>query len=416
MTGSRCSSLGIYTPGSDVPSAQRLGRSDYSYHFVARYFERALRDVVPVDVVGTAAGLGATGQLDLLFLPPHRLPDTVRPGAAAVDVFAWEYDTIPTQTWNDDPRNDWRDPLGIVRGAITHSRFAADAVARAIPDLRVASIPAPVWDDFAPLANQERPEQWRIGLHGWVIDSWRHGLDTTSVMTGASPAQGERDVHLTGPVYTLVANPDDSRKNWVDAFSAFAEAFRDDPDVTLLIKLVHPDGDRAFDLVADMLYRPAPYRCRVVVVFGHLDDDSYRTMVAGSAFVVNASRGEGQCLPLMEFMSAGVPAIAPDHTAMAEYVTVDNAFIVTSSGFWTHWPHDPRRMLRCQGRRIDWDSLHDAYLASRVVLTSEDEYRAMRQAASQSLRRFASRQTFLTEMARFLPEVGGPELDLGGAR
>lgn len=408
--------IGVFATDSDLSEAERLGRSDYSYHFVKRYFSRALADLVPVTEVGSVAELAEPGRLDLLFLPPHRVPPVADPGWAAVDVFAWEFDTIPTDVWNDDDRNDWRVPLSRVRGAIVHSQYALDAVARAMPPgYPICSAPAPVWDDFAPLTRLSLPDSWVIRFRGWVLDSWRVGLDHSHVMVAANAQVADREVELSGPVYTTIVNPDDSRKNWVDAFSAFAEAFRDDPDVTLVIKLVHHDAQRAFDIVADMMFRPAPFRCRVVVVYGYLDDDSYRSLVAGTSFIVNTSRGEGQCLPLMEFMSAGVPAIAPDHTAMAQYINADNAFIVGSSRNWTHWPHDPRLMLRCLGHTVDWQSLHDAYLASReLLLRSESAHRQMGTAATQALELFASRARFRRTMSDFLPLVGGPDLTGSG--
>lgn len=391
--------------------AQRLGRSDYSYHYVKRYFAEALAERVPVAELARESDLHGADRLDLLFAPPHRLPSVPADGAAAA-VFAWEYDTIPGDGWNDNPRNDWRIPLGEVRGSIVHSQFARTAVVAAMPDgYPVCSAPAPVWDVYAPLAGAERPDRWSIRFHGWVLDSRQLGLDSSPIMQSPGADVADREVEFGGIVYTTVVNPDDGRKNWVDTFSAFAETFRDTPDVTLLIKLVHHDAGRALDLVTDMIYRPAPYRCRVVVVFGYLDEDSYRSMILGSAFVVNSARGEGQCLPLMQFMSAGVPAIAPDHTAMAEYITKDNAFVVASSLTWSHWPHDPRMMLRCMTHVIDWQSLADAYAASwEMVVGSPDTHRSMREAATQSLRTFASRATVLDTLARFLPQIGGPSL------
>lgn len=403
--------VGLYAPDSAMPADQRLGRSDYSYHYVKRYFADALAGHAPLTEVTQAAELRGLDRLDLLFAPPHRLPP-VAADEAALAVFAWEYDTIPSDGWNDNPRNDWRIPLSEMRGSIVHSQYARTAVVAALPDgYPVCSAPAPVWDTYAPLADSARPDSWSIRFRGWVLDSRQVGVDSSPVMSGASPDVADREVEFGGIVYTTVVNPDDGRKNWIDTFSAFAETFRDNADVTLLIKLVHHDAGRAFDLVTDMIYRPAPYRCRVVVVFGYLDDDSYRTMIAGSSFVVNSARGEGQCLPLMQFMSAGVPAIAPDHTAMAEYVTTDNAFVVASSLTWSHWPHDPRLMLRCMTYVIDWQSLSDAYAASwEVVSGAEGSYRDMSAAASQSLRGFASRATVLNTLSGFLPDVGGPDL------
>ena len=69
---------------------------------------------------------------------------------------------------------------------------------------------------------------------------------------------------------------------------------------------------------------------------GYLNDDEYAKLVQGSTYVVNAAHGEGQCLPLMEYMSAGKPAIAPSHTAMEEYINEGNSFVVKSSAERRH--------------------------------------------------------------------------------
>ena len=50
-------------------------------------------------------------------------------------------------------------------------------------------------------------------------------------------------------------------------------------------------------------------------------------------------------MPLMEFMSAGRPVIAPRHTAMADYIDESSAFIVASSPEHNVWPDDPRHHL-----------------------------------------------------------------------
>ena len=88
------------------------------------------------------------------------------------------------------------------------------------------------------------------------------------------------------------------------------------------------------------------------------------------------------CMPLMEFMSAGVPAIAPDHTAMADYITTDNAFIVRGTREHNVWPHDPEQMFRTMRYRIEWDSIVEAFEDAAAMLNGPAERRvAMSNAA-----------------------------------
>jgi glycosyltransferase involved in cell wall biosynthesis len=86
--------------------------------------------------------------------------------------------------------------------------------------------------------------------------------------------------------------------------------------VTLVFKLVHHDRDRSCAAVLLELRKLAPFHCRVVVIHGFLEDAIYDELILATTYAVNSSRGEGQCLPLMEFMAAGRPAVAPTHTAL----------------------------------------------------------------------------------------------------
>ena len=88
------------------------------------------------------------------------------------------------------------------------------------------------------------------------------------------------------------------------------------------------------------------------MIHGFLSTESFHDLLRATAFTVNAAHAEGQCLPLMEYMAAGKPAIAPNHTAMADYITDDSAFPVSSSIELAAWPQDPRQVFRCVRYRI----------------------------------------------------------------
>ena len=107
-------------------------------------------------------------------------------------------------------------------------------------------------------------------------------------------------------------------------------------------------------MILKEMLKLAPYQCRVVAVHGYLEQPAFHDLVRATTYTVNASAGEGQCLPLMEFMSAGKPAIAPNHTAMADYVTPANSFIVSGTREPSAWPQDPRQVFRCMRYRINW--------------------------------------------------------------
>lgn len=412
-----CHELVVHCPFNPRQIAAHLGEADYSYAFVLQRFLPVLESLGPVTACHEADALGAAcsqaraaGREPVLlaFAPPHRLPGGLT--CPTVPVFAWEFDTIPDEAWNGDDRQNWAAVLARLPGSITHSRFAVEAVRRSLgAGYPIASVPAPVWDAFAGLPDAAwNGSERTLRFPGAVIDSAAFGLDGEPGFEPVAFAKAEQTVSLSGLVFTTIFNPDDARKNWVDQLTAFAWTFREDPAATLVVKLIHHDRDR--DRVCQEalleLRRLAPFRCRIVVLHGYLEADVFAELIRATTFVVNASSGEGQCLPLMEFMSAGRPAVAPAHTALAEYVHPDDAFLVRTSPEWTHWPQDPRRRLRCLAQRLDWDSLCEAFAAAACTARENPaRYRKLAESARQSLERHCSEAVVRAGLTRFLETI-----------
>lgn len=221
--------------------------------------------------------------------------------------------------------------------------------------------------------------------------------------TPAPPARQRRTLELDGVVFTSVFNPYDGRKNWESLITAFCHSFRETPDATLVLKMTHHSLTSFYTTLQYQLHRVGPVACRVVAVHGYLPDEEYLRLMDVTTFYANASRGEGMCMPLMEYLSAGVPAISPDHTAMADYLTPANAFVVASSPVAAEWPHDERGKIRTRYSRVDWQSLADAFTgAYRVATTDPDRYLAMSRAARASMARFCADDIVRDRLAEFL--------------
>jgi len=390
---------------------QNLGRPEYSYYFVLKEFRPVLERIGQVIEVSNPDELVDRLYFDCLsrgedcvflsFSPPHRTP--IHYACPTIPVFAWEFSTIPTESWQGESRHDWRVVLQACGRAITHSTFTVNAVRDVMgADYPICAIPAPVWDRFAARGEQlaKRPvvDLVTLNLRGLLIDSRRTDLRPYgplrlregTPMSFAGPPE-DCQLQLEGVVYTSVFNPYDGRKNWQDMVSAFCTTFRDISDVTLVLKLTHHDIADALTDMLHHLYKNQSYQCRIVLIHGYLADADYEALVQATSYVVNSSYGEGQCLPLMEFMSCGKPAIAPLNTAMADYVSSDNAFIVDFTEELTAWPHDPRAAYRTMRYITDWDSLCLAYRASYdVAKTDEQRYAGMSAEAIRSLQRFCS--------------------------
>lgn len=417
----------IWSPTNAQTIARNLGRAEYSYYFVLREFRPLLEELGvvieiadpehDVDRIYTAAARRGLDCIFLCFAPPHLVPGHL--ACPTIPVFAWEFDTLPSETWSDNWREDWGALLRRVGRAITHSAFTVDVVRGALgASYPVANLPAPVWDNFAACYRPERDTVLTpptvLDVRGRIIDTASFDLapytSAARALHGQAELPGSRreraltsSVTLSGVIYTTVLNPNDGRKNFSDMIGAFTWALRDEPRATLVIKATNRKCEGALQAMVEEFAKAQPTRCRMVLIDGFLADEDYARLLDISTYAINTSHGEGQCLPLMEYMSAGKPAVTPAHTGMGDYVRAENAFVVRSTLEPCHWPQDPREAYRTRRHRIDFESLVQAYADSfRVATADAQTYRRMAQAAHHDLQAHCSRATILARLQQFL--------------
>ncbi|POA35029.1 MULTISPECIES: glycosyltransferase [unclassified Pseudomonas] len=416
----------IYSETNQHTIAKNLGRSEYSYYFVLKEYRPVLERLgrvvevsdpdVEVDAMYRECQAQGEACVFLSFSPPHRTPTHY--ACPTIPVFAWEFSTIPNESFAGEPCNDWRTVLATTGAAITHSTYTVNAVRDAMgADYPVIAVPAPVWDRFAArgaqLLCQPRVPKVTLKIKGLLVDSRQldlrafgpaHLRKGTGIDFKAPPR--ERELVLDGVVYTSVFNPCDGRKNWEDMLSAFCVTFRKVQDATLVLKLTHHDAEEALTDILHHLYKNQPYVCRVVLIYGYLADADYECLVQATSYVVNTSYGEGQCLPLMEFMSCGKPAVAPRTTAMIDYLSTDNAFLIDSTEELTAWPHDPRKAFRTLRYITNWASLCVAYRTSYEVVKGDTEcYARMSAQAVASLEKFCSQACAEQRLQAFFQQL-----------
>ena len=410
----------VYSSTNEKSLAKDFGGPEYSYFFVARAFNPLLARLGTVHVVTDPIEevnriydeCVARGEncLFVYYAPPHRMKLGSR--CPTMVVIAWEYSNIPTETWGDEPRNDWRYVLRHTVGTIALSEYAAVAVRKAMGDAYpVLAVPAPVWDR-SQTAGSRLPVRAptlaaELELDGFVFDS-RQG----SFRMGEAPAAPPRPLSneparsvratLDGVVFTSVFAPKDGRKNWQDMLTAFLSAFSDTPDATLVFKMIGRESYWWWE-THDLLARMPQVRCRVLVLQGFLPDAHYSRLVGASHWVLNSSVAEGLCLPLLEFMCAGRPVIAPRHTAMADYLNADNALIVRSDDDYCAWPQDTRCHFNSTRYRIEWASLRESMReAYRITRFETRRYEAMCDAALGTMSRFCTDARVAERIAAFL--------------
>jgi glycosyltransferase involved in cell wall biosynthesis len=413
----------VYSTQSNKSIKDNMGVPDYSYYFVLDSFRAMLsefgkvvevaRPDAEVDLIYDECRKRNEPCVFLSFTPPFKtLTDLKCPTAS---VFAWEYSTIPFEVWGGNARNDWRYVFRQHGCAITHSAYCVHAVQQAMGgNFPIWSIPAPIWDTYQRLAESKEPvaqsPRFHLSFNGSSMDFKGFPLEKHRCADhpffieerSCNQNNGDISVSIEGVVYTAVFNPGDSRKNWMDMAKGFIWAFRDTASVTLVLKLIHQDFSEAREMIWSEMQKLSPFQCRVIALHGLLNPEQYETLIRGTTYVVNTSHGEGQCLPLMEFMSAGKPAIAPAHTSMREYVTTDNSFVINANVEWTHWPHDPRCSLRALRYRIDWESLFNAFKESHAVaMGNPARYAAMSRNASDALQKYCSTAVVRERLTHF---------------
>lgn len=417
----------------DATLKDNFGAPEYSYVFVKKAFRRVLDrlgrrvDVADpqreVDPIFHAAQAQGEDCVFLSYNPPHRT--VLGLACPTIPVFAWEYDTIPDETWNKDPRNDWRYGLSRTGLALTHCRSAAEAVRRTMgEDYPIWVAPAPLFETFAAVSTEARGwrEPFELTIEGAVaVDAGAVDLSLFRPerplaeairalrllgAAGAEPGRAAQTLRLEGVVYTSVLCPTDGRKNWRDMLTGFVWAFRRQPKATLILKLTHALIEDGLLEVLRELSILGAFECRVVLVHGLLSNEAYRALIEATSYAVNTSHGEGQCLPLMEYMSCGRPAVAPAHSAMLDYIAPDNAFVIGSEQRLKNWPQDERVAMRCLHHLISFEDLVRQYRESyRVAAEAPKRYAQMSEAAVRAARAFCSEEVVasrLTDMLTWL--------------
>jgi glycosyltransferase involved in cell wall biosynthesis len=410
-----------------------FGAPEYSYWFVKKAFAHVLDQLgerveiadpaQEVDQIFRAASERGEPCIFLPFCPPNTTPLGL--ACPTVPLFAWEFDRIPDESWNDDPHEDWTYVLARTAGAITHCRSAADAVRRGMgDDYPVWVIPAPVFDAHARASGPARG--WRepfdlvveggLALSAGDVDlslfrperGRAEAVHALRVLDRAASAPGRppQRLRLDGVIYTAVLNPYDGRKNWRDLITGFVWAFRETPTATLLLKLTRYDLDDGLLPVLQHLSTLGPFGCRVVLIQGLLSDEAYRAVIEATSFAVNTAYGEGQCLPLMEYMAAGRPVVTPAHTAMLDYATPKNAFVIASDACLTSWPHDERQAKRCLHYRISFaDYVRRLRESYRLAREDAAGYARMSAEAVEAMRAFCSDEVVTTRLRDVLRRV-----------
>ncbi len=438
----------ISTTGCVGDLKRHLGSADYSYGFVLKAVTPALERLGtwqlvarPESSLSHLASRAAAEGLRPIYLvlhPPHNAYFT--PDVPTVLFPFWEFPRIPDRDFGFDTRQNWRRMCQGADLIVTACRFTAEAFRESgvTRPLEVVPVPlaaeafdVPAWnpehswsivcrhlvlggDATPPVATGEatapqgpRAAFWKRALRAGYRRYVRRWLNARTIERikrvrrtvlripdEPLPLLPSTPLTLSGLVYTSLFNPSDRRKNARDILTAFLLAFRDRPDVTLVLKLATSASREFHDLHEfRAVYEDLglTHRCRVVLLTDFLSDEQMASLFRSTTYYVNASRAEGACLPLQQALAAGRPSIAPRHTAMADYLDDSVGFVIGAHPEPTFWPHDPEQRTETYWNRLVWSDLRDAFLTSAEVAFAErSRYDAMAAAARSRMADFAA--------------------------
>jgi glycosyltransferase involved in cell wall biosynthesis len=404
----------VYAPGSVHSSEPGVAEHNFALAFAAflplvEAMGRVHRVADPftwqTDALIDEAMARGEACLLLSFAPLHRTPLGLR--CSVVPMIGCEYPNIPDREWDREVRHNWHYVLRQTGRCITHSRWSAAAIRAALgADFPVAFVPLPVWDRISPAQPIAEPSGTsELTVEGLVLDTRVHHFGAYDDLPSphAADLSGRASVRISGTVFTTVVAGNDEPGNWLDILAAFFAVHRSTPDATLVIRMTGVDPDLWWWGFHEAIVHQGPIECRVVLIHGDIDFAQYRRLIAASHWIVNASRAEGHAQPLLEFMSAGRPAIAPVHSAMTDYIDASNALIVAANEEYCSWPRDPSLQLVTTHHRVNWDSLRDAFAAAYRETTSDPAgYSARAAAARDTMQRYCSDAVVAQHLDGFL--------------
>jgi glycosyltransferase involved in cell wall biosynthesis len=447
--------------------ADRIGLAGYSFDYLARLYLPLLERLGevhwvrhPKELEPTIEQLRAKGRepVHVTFAPFYATRFT--PSAPNVLVLAWEFPDIPQEEFDGNPQHNWVTTADRCAMVLVASPFTQDALVRGGVRVPVRVTPSPVHDDYFHMAPWRPTQKTTLDYPAYVFQSTETSVLSAAGSTYHRPSMGRRlksmvrsigrgalksilpqacyraaaaavttglnelhgsalgrciphwmpspvqGVELSWVVYTSVFNPIDGRKNWEDLLTGFMLTLRDCPDATLVLKLASKAQEPLQKIIGRIRFLGVPHRCKVVVISEYLSDEQMRQLTEASTYYVTTTRAEGICLPLMDYLAAGRPGIAPRHTALADYFGPENGFVVESHPEPIFFPHDPRCRFLTSWQRIVWSSLAEQFRASYHTATRNlAGYATLSHQSREILRHWAGIEAVLPKLESALAEV-----------
>ena len=332
------------------------GAAHYSYSLVAQKFLDMFHGagLVPVELerpeiyVTPPHGIRKRA-VHIMFKPFQEL--RLLKKAHNIAHVAWEFEDLPRlDSWaigderRRDPFADYIHMLSLPDRVWVGCQFSKSVFSKfGISNVDV--VPAPI---ETPTLGRSTLEDYRRSKARIAISKLKtvKAVRLSSNLLG-NPDSAVYDEHVVSAttlvgadrnVFLLVANPGDLRKNLPALIDGFSLAAQADPTLVLLIKLTidnkHVTLPGVLKHQLPRLYANEELALgdvtptNIFLINDYLDSDRLQALYWSADFYLSAAIAEGQNLPLQEAMAIGTIPVVANHTAMADYVTADNAVLI----------------------------------------------------------------------------------------
>ncbi len=192
-------------------------------------------------------------------------------------------------------------------------------------------------------------------------------------------------LELQGVVFTAVIRPSNSFKDWKKLIVDFIEVFKNKEDAILIIKMVGQVNEQIKESCIPLL-RQKSIKCRIIIIFEHLPESNYKQLVRSTSFILNISSSKTVGNSLLEFMSAGKPAISPNYSELHMLSTENTIY--------------------AQKTNQDNYSLNEAFVqAYEMKKHNRALYLSMAKAANDSMKNYCSSEIIETKFFQFLDKI-----------
>lgn len=413
-------------PHSKYSSLESYGWSEYSYRYLAEAFMKYLEDAGHAfEIVHTKAELEKKAffykktygekPVHLSFAPPQA---SIHAPSARLFLFtAWEFPNIPATALGGNPRQDWLKFFEVCEGVIfmTSANLSspeidtgANSKYHVLPpniikyfeaisfnlsyrqnlpaylDLELKKISEV--DQSEGILKQGQARALYVKYLKMQLPNFAHKAlvklyHLYRLQNDKRNRRSNNENHMeemllseisSKIIFSTWANIHDPRKNLrfiIEVVNEYSQWFQ--KECSLIVKVHGSDQDcKQILQLAQEINQFYPDACvQVLATNEYLTQEKHLLLRKKASIYLNASSGEGLCLPVLEHLLVNCPAVVPRNSAFLDYPNSQFLKKVEVDAVPTYFPQDPSRELRTHAQ----PPIRKAYIKAITELINELE-------------------------------------------